>query len=131
MTTTITPPEWLKVGTKVAVVQYASGPGTANLMTVERITATTVVVDGDRYRLDRLQRSTSTYGPSYYLKDPDSPEAQAMLRRTATERLVYRAETALRKWRESRFDPGGASAVREALATLTPYLITDAEETQP
>lgn len=125
MTTTITPPEWLTVGAKVAVVSYWAGTSRAEMKPVERLTATTVVVGGDRYRLDRLQRSAGAYGPTHYLKDPADPEVVAIRRRTAAERAANRAEEALRKWHRDKFDPAQAAAVREALAALAPYLAED------
>lgn len=98
------------------------------LRTVERITATTVVVDGDRYGLDRLERSTSTYGPTRKLRNPNAPEVAAIARRTAAARATDRVESALENWRKAGFSVEDAAQVRDALAALAPYISTGEEK---
>ena len=113
----ITPPEWLTVGATV-VISSVGGGTIMRRATVDKITATTVVVDGQRFRLDRLTRHPAYDGGEYttsYILAPTDPRALAHFAARRRRRLAINAAQLVKAWAD---DPTRIDDVRAAFAAI-------------
>lgn len=110
--------EWLVPGAEAVVLQPSNRASMrAETVTVERVMKRDVVLsNGDRYRIDRLEKQVGgTWGTTYYLVPADDPRIAQTRAAIALTNLRYRAEAAYENWRRGN---AGADEVAQAFMAL-------------
>jgi hypothetical protein len=110
---TVTLPDWLTVGARVAILGGGPFEKNVEVAKVERIMKRDIVLDnGDRYSRDSLRRrGEGSYGPWRTLCAPTDPEAIEAARRQRIKAAAYHAENALRRWRDTSDPRDGQAAI--------------------
>jgi hypothetical protein len=123
-------PEWMTVGGRVAVMTRSPGASrdTAVIKTIERVSAKSVTVDGERYPVDGQsaahpysRRYGGSYGPTEWLADPASPEVLDVMTEQTRRVRASRAQQALSRWND-RPTAENLAAAKEAVAKLAQWL---------
>jgi hypothetical protein len=117
-------PGWLTVGAKVAVLSQRASQQhpDVGVQVVERISAKTVTVGGERYPLDTLERQSGGWlGITWRLAPLTSPVVLEQRRDQQRRASALAAEKALAAWRSDPTDANSA-ALRVALARLDQFL---------